>query len=121
MALGAELRLGQVARARRRDLSSERRALTVQARGKRRGSVVHLTPGQWAAWEKAVGDGGYLELLEQAHLAGTLADYPLFPAGQLPGGRSGEGVADVERHGSAESSTERRSGSGSTTQRRSRT
>lgn len=102
MAFGAELRLGQVARARRRDLSVERRAFTVHSRGKKRGTVVHLTRGQWAAWEKAINAGGYLEQLEQAHLAGTLADYPLFPAGQMPAGRSGEGVAQIERHGSAE-------------------
>lgn len=94
LALGAELRLGQVLRARRSDLSVEHRTLTIRGARKKRGTVVELTAGQWAAWERA--RDGYLAKLEEA-----LPDYPLFPRGQMPGGRSGHPVAEVARHGDA--------------------
>jgi integrase len=96
IALGAELRLGQVRRARRRDLDLERSTFVVRSAGKKRGVVVHLTEGQRAVLDAAL--AGYLRTLEEAFRVGTLADYPLFPAGQMPGGRKGQPVATVERH-----------------------
>lgn len=100
VALGAELRLGQVVRCRRSDLSLEHATLAVRGVRGKRGTVVQLTAGQVRAVREALdaaGDPpGYLWRLESA-----LPDYPLFPAGQLPGGRSGRGVADPARHGAA--------------------
>lgn len=95
MSLGAELRLGQVVRARRSDLNLEHNALTVRARGKKKGTVVLLTAGQRAAVDRAL--AGYLAPLESAH-----ADYPLFPSGQMKGGRSGKPLADTLRHALAQ-------------------
>jgi hypothetical protein len=46
MALGAELRLGQVIRCRRPDLSLEHATLTVRGKGHKKGAVEHLTAGQ---------------------------------------------------------------------------
>jgi integrase len=97
LAFGAELRLGQVRRCRRTDLSVEHKTLTVRGAGKKKGTVVMLTSGQWAAWERATTEGGYLSRLER-----ELPDYPLFPRGQLPGGRKGRGVAEPDRHGAAD-------------------
>jgi len=82
MALGAELRLGQVARARRSDVDAEHRTLTIRGSGKKRGTVVKLTAGQWAVFEYAISEDGYLALIE-----GVLPDYPLFPQGKLVKGR----------------------------------
>ena len=92
--LGAELRLGQVVRCRRSDLNLDAGTLTVRSSGKKRGTIVWLTARQLAAVRAALADGGYL-----ARLEAELPDYQLFPAGQLPGGRSGKGVADPKRHG----------------------
>jgi len=94
LALGAELRLGQVVRCRRRDLDLQRGTLTVRGRGRKRGVVVELTAGQQAAAREAL--EGYLSELE-----GSGQDYPLFPCGQLPGGRSGAARACPTRHLSA--------------------
>lgn len=94
LALGAELRLGQVARCRRSDLDMESGTLQVPSSGKKRGVLEKLTGGQRASLQRAF--AGYLRELE-----GARADYPLFPQGQMPGGRKGEPVADPERHGSA--------------------
>lgn len=113
MALGAELRLGQVIRARRSDLDLSHRTLTIRGRKNKRGVVVKLTDGQMRAVDRALHpETGYLRELEQ-----TAADYPLFPSGQMPGGRAharGFGsradskwrvpdhpVATVERHAAA--------------------
>jgi len=49
LALGAELRLGQVVRARRSDLDLIAETFKVLRRGKKRGTVAHLTVGQLAA------------------------------------------------------------------------
>lgn len=87
VSLGAELRLGQVLRARRTHLTLEQNTFEVRGRGKKRGAMVHLTAGQRAAVDHALTDG-YLRVLEQ-----TAPDFPLFPAGQLRGGRKGQGVA----------------------------
>ena len=94
MALGAELRLGQVVRCRRSDLDLTHGALTVAGRGRKRGTVVLLTAGQRRAVDRAL--GGYLQALER-----TCPDYPLFPSGQMTGGRSGQPVAHPERHANA--------------------
>jgi hypothetical protein len=64
---------------------------------------------------RAFGETGYLRELEAAYQAGEIRNYPLFPAGQLPGGRRYNEiekrkrdyrtpeypVAKVERHGRA--------------------
>ena len=95
LAVGAELRLGQVARCRRTDLDLTHRTLTVHASGHKGGAVVKLTKGQFAAVKRAL--SGYLRELEK-----HCADYPLFPSGQMPGGRSGRAVATVDRHATAQ-------------------
>jgi integrase len=101
LALGAELRLGQVVRGRRVDLDLVAGTFTVRRRGKKRGTVVKLTRGQLAAARAAIGAGGYLEPLETRALPeGSDRDYPLFPQGQLTGGRKGEPHA-VDRHRTA--------------------
>lgn len=92
IALGAELRGGQVVRARRTDLDFDHATFTVWGRGHKKGEIVKLTPGQMRAAREAV-ETGYLRDLEKKS-----ADYPLFPAGQMPGGRSGKPRATVERH-----------------------
>jgi integrase len=94
MALGAELRLGQVVRARRADLNIETWTFRVRANKHKKGTLQELTPGQVRAVERALDpETGYLRELER-----HAVDYALFPAGQLPGGRSGHGVATVARH-----------------------
>jgi len=95
MVLGAELRLGQVIRCRRPHLSLEHATLTVPGKGHKKGAVAHLTAGQMRVVQRVLTEG-YLADLERA-----LPDYPLFPAGQLTGGRSGKGRAHVVRHGTA--------------------
>lgn len=91
LALGAELRLGQVVRARRRDLDVAAGTFTVRGRGKKRGTLVKLTTGQRQAVVDAL--AGYLSMLEE-----TGEDYPLFPAGQMTGGRKGTPMAHPDRH-----------------------
>jgi integrase len=93
--LGAELRLGQVLRARRSDLDLAHETLTIRGRKNKRGVVEKLTKGQMHFVEHALSEG-YLRDLEK-----HAPDYPLFPAGQMPGGRSGAAVATVKRHASA--------------------
>lgn len=92
IALGAELRGGQVIRARRTDLDLKSGTFTVWGRGHKRGEVVKLTAGQVRAAKEAI-TTGYLRDLES-----HAPDYPLFPAGQMPGGRSGKPRATLERH-----------------------
>jgi integrase len=79
LTLGAEKRLGQVIRARRPDLDLEHRTFTIYGRGHKQGEVVKLTDGQYriAVYHLTT---GYLRELE-----GKVADYPLFPAGELRG------------------------------------
>lgn len=104
MALGAELRLGQVVRCRRSDLDLERGTLRVRGRGTKGGTTVQLTGGQLVAVINAL--HGYLHRLEglspvegmSLEQGSNVCDYPLFPQGPLPGGRKGQGVADPERH-----------------------
>ena len=106
-ALGAELRGGQVKRARRSDLelppiTAENAAIEnygrfkSPGRGKKKGTEVLLTKAQRAAVDRALDpESGYLRELEAAHQRGELADYFLFPAGQLPGNRTARGVLPV--------------------------
>jgi integrase len=97
LALGAELRPGQVLRAMRSDLDLEKGTFTVRAKGRKRGVVEYLTKGQLAAVREAF-TNGYLRLI--AYSAGPAIDFPLFPATQLIGGRSGDPRAEM-RHLSA--------------------
>lgn len=84
--LGAELRLGQVLRVRRSDLDLATGMLRVRGSGKKAGALVKLIPSQLVAVRGAL--AGYLAPLEA--LGG---DYPLFPAGQLTGGRTDQATA----------------------------
>ena len=84
LTLGAELRLGQVIRGRRTDLDLDHRTFTVGGKGHKRGEVVKLTDGQMRVVEHHL-KHGYLRELEA-----SAADYNLFPAGQLRGGRKME-------------------------------
>lgn len=94
LSIGAELRLGQVVRIWRRHVDVEKGRVTVQGRGKKRGAVVKLSPGQLKAIERAF--GGYLRELEKRYRESAV-DYPLFPAGLLRGARLGDPVATSER------------------------
>jgi hypothetical protein len=99
--VGIGMRPGQVARVARSKLDfakGEHGALRVESSGRKKGVLRHLTKGQRAALDRALGADGYLRHLEARYqLDGT--DYLLFPAGQMPGGRKGDGVATLERHG----------------------
>jgi hypothetical protein len=99
MAFGAEQRLGQVATCWRSNLDTEHRALDVPDAGTKGGGKILLTPGQWAAWLRAIGPGGYLERCER-----ELSDYRLFMSGKLVGrtpyGRRGAKIALPERQAS---------------------
>lgn len=92
LVLGAELRLGQVARATRTDLDLERGVFVVRSASRRkRGTSVSLSSGQLEKVNQVLSTG-YLSFLEGRHL-----EYRLFPGGQLAGARKGVGVA-VDRH-----------------------
>lgn len=95
MDLGIEQRLGQVARCWRRHLDREQGMLQIPGLKKKRGALLELTPGQLAEVDRALSPDGYLGALEAAP---TIDDYPLFPGGPLPGGRSGTPAADPARH-----------------------
>jgi integrase len=85
VALGAELRLGQVVRAHRRDVALEGTGqLRIRGAGLKRGTVVVLTPGQRASLVAAMAPGGFLHGLEEAFQAGRIETYPLFPGWHLP-------------------------------------
>ena len=69
--------------------------------GRKGGTVVLLTKGQRAAVDEAL-TTGYLRALEAAFQAQEIADYPLFPSGQLAASRkAGDPHAVVERHATA--------------------
>jgi integrase len=91
--LGAELRLGQVRRARRSNLDPVKGIFRSPGRGKKKGAIVELTDGQRAAVQRAL--DGYLAPLER-----SMPDYPLFMAGRLVT-RDGIKVAVPEIHGEA--------------------
>lgn len=103
LSIGAELRAGQVERVRRSDVTMAADGVTpelveIHTRGKKKGTTVLLTRGQALTLRLAL-ERGYLRRLEAAFRAGTLADYRLFPAGPLRGGRlMKDPVALVETH-----------------------
>lgn len=78
LAVGAEYRLGQVARSYRRHLDRHAGELRVPGEGKKRGGVILFTDAQRAAVERCL-TSGYLAGLEAAHAAGEIDDYPLWP------------------------------------------
>lgn len=85
--LGAELRLGQVARTMRSDVDTQEWAFRPRGAGHKLTPKVALTPGQRAALEAALGEGGYLRTLERGWLEDG-QDYPLFPGGNLTKGQA---------------------------------
>jgi integrase len=91
LALGAELRLGQVRRGKRSDLdltAGDFGTFTVHGSGDKQGEVIELTRGQRAAVEQ--GFKGYLRALEQDYKEGKRDDYLLFPGGKLFGRKTGQ-------------------------------
>lgn len=89
--IGLEGRWGQVVRAMRRSLAVEQHIqgvlLRVPGEGKKTGATWLLATSQWTALAFAM-EVGHLAEYEAAFRAGTLADYPLFPAGKLKEGRA---------------------------------
>jgi hypothetical protein len=85
--LAPNQRLGQVSRARRLNVVLERNEVRIPTKGKKRGAVIDMTPAERAVLDLAM-TVGYLRELEAAYQKHAVADYPLFPAGQLPGGRA---------------------------------
>lgn len=81
LALCAELRPGQGLRARRSDLDLDHKTFTIYGRGHKKGEIVKLTAGQMRVAREAITTGFLRDLEEHC------ADYPLFPGGQMPGGR----------------------------------
>jgi integrase len=90
MALGAELRLGQVARAKRSDLDLVANQFTVKGSGDKKGETIELTVGQSLAVQRAL--VGYLRDLERSGV-----DYYLFPAGRMLGKAAGNPIARVDQ------------------------
>lgn len=80
--LGAEGRLGQVARAMRSQLDTAHGRLRVIGRGKKKGTVIVFTAAQKANVTRVLSTG-YLAGLETAYTAGEITDYPLFPGGHF--------------------------------------
>lgn len=104
LALGAELRLGQVIRGRRPDIDLEHATFTVYGRGHKQGEVVKLTGGQMRVIMHHLEHGYLRELEKQA------PDYALFPAGSLIGARpkdpeKADPHATVRKHLNASSIT----------------
>lgn len=98
MEIGAELRLGQVARCRRSDLlehdGREVGAIQVHGKGKKMGALVVFTEAQRDAVMTAL-SSGYLCDLEAAYQAGKLTDYQLITGGRLKKGRAQVKNADT--------------------------
>lgn len=84
--LAPNQRLGQVSRAHRSHVDLANDEVRIPSRGKKRGAVIAMTPAERAVLDTALAIG-YLRELEAAFVRGEIADYPLFPSGQLPGGR----------------------------------
>ncbi len=90
MELGAELRLGQVVRAYRKDLHLDEPqtlhgCIDFPSCGKKASATVVLTKEERVAVDDAM-HHGYLMELESAYTAGAVKNYPLFPARRLVGG-----------------------------------
>ncbi len=98
--IGAEQRLGQVARVHRSGVDIEKGTVRIPTRGKKKGAVIKLTAGQKLQLARVLAVG-YLAVLETEFQAGHIRDYPLFPSGQMPGGRSDKPMATVQRHAGA--------------------
>jgi integrase len=87
MELGAEARLGQVARLMRSDIDLSAVGVfglgrvVVHGRGKKLGVTRDLTPEERASIDRAL--AGYLKHLEEAYRQGLREDYPIFPSGRL--------------------------------------
>jgi hypothetical protein len=85
--LGAELRGGQVVRARRRDVDLTRHPhaphgiVRIAGNKKKPGTTVALTERQRAVLDASL--SGYLREYEAAFVTGQVADYPLFPSKSL--------------------------------------
>lgn len=86
MHLSVGLRAGQVRRVTRRHLDLAQRTLRVPGKGKKGGALVALLKEDLALVQAAL--DGYLAPLEALYAANAIADYPLFPKGQLTGGRT---------------------------------
>jgi hypothetical protein len=87
--LAPNQRLGQVARVHRSNVDLTRGddgVVRISTKGKKMGAVIHLTPAERQVLDAAM-QGGYLRDLEASFTKGEIADYPLFPSGQLAGGR----------------------------------
>lgn len=95
--VGLGRRMGQFARVARSKLDTDRGLLRVPGRGNKRGGLVALTPDERQLVQWAL--NGYLAPLEALLAGGEVADYPLFPSGQLTGGRTdpGGGVCRAEQ------------------------
>jgi integrase len=88
LALGIELRPGQVARGMRVDLDLEKNTMRVWGVGKKKGTVIKLTKGQRAAVDRVLHpETGYLRELEAAYQARQIDDYLFFPGGMFHGSR----------------------------------
>lgn len=94
MALGAELRLGQVARAKRSDLDMDANTFTVRGSGDKKGETIELTDGQQSAAERAL--DGYLRKAEALYEGTPETDYYLFPAAYLSGVNTREPFMSVK-------------------------
>jgi integrase len=95
LALGAELRLGQVRRSERTDLNlsaSDYGEFAVHGIGDKLGEVIELTRGQRAAVEQALhAETGYIRALEAAYQAKRIDNYFLFAGGKLFGRKGPKG------------------------------
>src|SRR5581483_2181060 len=80
-------RMAQVARTRRSNVDLAKRIVRIPTRSrKKKGALIAMTADEFAVLERALSTG-YLRELEAAYQRGELADYPLFPAGAMPGSR----------------------------------
>lgn len=84
--LGVGLRLGQVARVMRSKVDLNARLVKVPGRGRKGGATVALLDDDVRVVEAAL--AGYLAPLETQYQEGVVRDYPLFPQGQLTGGKT---------------------------------
>ncbi len=82
LVLGAELRLGMVARLQRSQVNLLENTISIPSSGQKRGVKLYLTPGQGHHLAEDLQDG-YLRRLERLYSAGDIDDYHLFPAGRL--------------------------------------
>jgi integrase len=85
--LAPNQRMAQVARLRRSNIDLAAKVLRIPTRGrKKKGAVIAMSDDEFDVLMRALTDG-YLRDLEKAYLAGEITDYPVFPAGSMPGSR----------------------------------